>query len=129
MSHNDDPHSLSFNLSSSIGSTNRIPILFSNDYEFWALHFEDYVLGIEDTGSSIWHSITEGTYGHTVTKKVVKTLAEYNKAVADHQNITADEKIKLMSNVKAMRIIRFALQPDTIRLVIPMIQLKVFGID
>jgi hypothetical protein len=117
MSHNDDPHSLSFNLSSSIGSTNRIPILFPSDYEVWALHFEDYVLGIEDFGSSIWHSITEGTFEHTASKKEVKTLSEYNKIVADYDNITADEKMKLMSNVKAMRIIRFALQPDTIRLV------------
>lgn len=117
MSHNDDPHSVSFNLSSSIGSTNRIPILFPADYEVWALHFEDYVLGIEDAGSSIWHSITESTYEHSETKKVVKTLADYNKIVADHEKITADEKIKLMSNVKALRIIRFSLHPDTIRLV------------
>lgn len=117
MSHNDDPHSLSFNLSSSIGSTNRIPILFPNDYEVWALHFEDYVIRIEDAGSSIWHSITEGTYEHTETKKVVKTLGDYNKIIADYENITADEKIKFRSYVKAMRIIRFALQPDTILLV------------
>jgi len=116
MSH-DDPHSLSFNLSSSVGSTNWIPILFPNDYEVWALHFEDYVLGIDDIGSSIWHSITEGTYEHTETKKVVKTLSNYHKVVADHANIMVDKKNKLMSNVKAMRIIRFALQPDTIGLV------------
>ncbi|KAI3499728.1 hypothetical protein L1887_35537 [Cichorium endivia] len=60
----DDPHSQSFNLSSNIGSTTRISILFTNDYEVWALHFEDYVLGIEEHGSTIWqlsqlkHSLT-----------------------------------------------------------------------
>ena len=49
----EDLHSLSFNLSSNIGSMKRITILFPDDYEFWALHFEDYVLGIEEHGSII----------------------------------------------------------------------------
>ncbi|XP_023760202.1 uncharacterized protein LOC111908619 [Lactuca sativa] len=69
----EDLNTLSFNLSSSIGSTPRIPILFPQDYEVWVLHFEDYVLGLEDHG----------------------------------------EKDKMISNVKAMRITRFALPLDT----------------
>ena len=70
---NDDLHSLSFNLPSSIGSTTRILILFPYDYEVLALHFEDYVLGIEEHGSTIWHAIDEETYKYLVTKKKVKT--------------------------------------------------------
>lgn len=53
----EDSHSILFNLHGSIGSTNRIPI--PEDYEVWALHFEDYVLGIETHGSSIWKVIKE----------------------------------------------------------------------
>ena len=48
---NDDLHSLSH-------STTRILILFPEDYEVWALHFEDYILGIKEHGSSIWHGMT-----------------------------------------------------------------------
>ena len=59
---NDDPHSLTFNLPSSIGSTARIPILFPEDYEVWTLHFEDYVLGIDTHGSRICHAMTSETY-------------------------------------------------------------------
>ncbi|KAI3700159.1 hypothetical protein L2E82_44778 [Cichorium intybus] len=44
----DDQHTQSFNLSSSIGSTAKIPILFNQDYEVWALNFEDYVLDEKD---------------------------------------------------------------------------------
>ncbi|XP_052626862.1 uncharacterized protein LOC128133449 [Lactuca sativa] len=104
-----DPHSLSFNLSSSIGSTIRIPILFPNDYEVWALHFEDYVLGLEDYGSTIWHAITQETYKHMDTKMQIKTLVEHT--------VPQDEKDKLMSNIKAMRIIRIALPQDIFCLV------------
>lgn len=49
----EDSHSISFDLHGAIGSTNRILIFFPKDYEVWALHFEDYVLGIETRGSSI----------------------------------------------------------------------------
>ncbi|KAI3510498.1 hypothetical protein L1887_17545 [Cichorium endivia] len=91
----DDLHSQSFNLSSSIGSTTRIPILFINDYEVWALHFEDYVLGIEEHGSTIWQAITVETFAHTTTMKVIKTLKEYNDLLVAHTDIPHDEKNKL----------------------------------
>ena len=54
----EDLYTLSFNLSSNIGSTTRILILFHQDYEVWALHFEDYVQGLEDNGSLIWEAMT-----------------------------------------------------------------------
>ncbi|KAI3496474.1 hypothetical protein L1887_38838 [Cichorium endivia] len=111
----EDQHTQSFNLSR-IGSTNRILVLFTNDYEVWALHFEDYVLGIEEHGSIICHAITVETYAHTGTRRVIKTLKEYNDLLVAHTNIPQDEKDKLMCNIKAFRIIRFALQSDTLRL-------------
>ncbi|KAI3740017.1 hypothetical protein L2E82_30433 [Cichorium intybus] len=113
----DDHQTQSFNLSSSISSTTRIPILFTHDYEVWALHFEDYALGIEEHGETIWQAITEGTFVHTTTRRVIKTLKEYNDILVAHTNIPQDEKDKLMCNIKAFRIIRFALQADTLRLV------------
>ena len=64
---NDGSHINSINLSSSIGSTTRIPIMFPNDYEVWALNFEDYVLGLEDNGYLIWEAITVQTFTHTGT--------------------------------------------------------------
>ena len=98
----EDPHALAFNLSSSIGSTTRIPILFPNDYELWALHFEDHVLGLEEHGSIIWQSITEGPFLHTVTRRPIKTLQDYNTLLADVTTIPLDESNRLMSNIKAM---------------------------
>lgn len=100
---NDDLHSLSFNLPSSIGSTSRIPILVIEDYEVWALHFENYILGIEEHGSTIWHAMTTETYKYSLTKKEVKTKKDYDEIIAD--NPANDKKIKLMCTLKAMRII------------------------
>lgn len=70
--HPGDSHVNSINLSSGIRSTTRIPILFSNDYEVWALHFEDYVLGLEDHSSLIWDAITKEMFAHSGTKRLSK---------------------------------------------------------
>lgn len=113
---NKDPHSLSFNLSSSIGFTTRIPILFRQDYEVWVLHFEDYVLQIEEHGATILHSITEETFKYFGTRQTIKTLAEYNKLLLEHKDVAQDENNKFMANIKDMRIIRFALTPNTFHL-------------
>ncbi|KAI3508867.1 hypothetical protein L1887_23887 [Cichorium endivia] len=113
----EDSHLLSFNLSRSIKSTTRIPILFPSDYEVWAFHFDDYVLGIEEHGATIWQAMTEEAYAHTVSRKIIKTLGDYNVLLVDHLNTPLDEKNKFRSNIKAMRIIIFALPPDTFRLV------------
>ena len=48
-------------------------------------------------------------------KKEVKIPKDYDAIIADSPE--TDEKINLMCNLKAMRIIRFALIPDTFRLV------------
>ena len=83
----EDPHSLSFNLLSNIGCTTRIPILFPEDYEVWALHFEDYVLGIEEHRTTIWPTMTQETNSHTGTRKLIKSLANYNALVLEHTDI------------------------------------------
>ena len=69
----DDSSINSLNISSRIGSTTRIPILFPHEYEVWALHFEDYVLGSDDNGYLIWEAITLGPFVHIETKITMKT--------------------------------------------------------
>ena len=113
----DDSHFNSINLSSSIGSTTRIPILFPKEYEVWAFHFEDYVLGLEDNKYLIWEAITVGPFVHNESKRVIKTQNDYDKLLLDIKDVSQDEKEKLISNVKALRIIRFALQADNFHLV------------
>lgn len=68
----DDYHVNSINLLYNIGFTTRIPMLFPNDYEVWALHFEDYVLGLEDNGSLIRDAITKEWFAYTGTKRLSK---------------------------------------------------------
>lgn len=120
----EDPHTISFNLSSNIGSTTRIPILFPQDYEFWALHFEDYILGIEDHDATIWQAMTQETFTFSHTKEEVITLDQYNTLLVDHKDVPNDEKDKLISNIKALKIIRFALPPDTFRLTSSFVKAK-----
>ena len=116
MSH-DDTHTNPINISNNIGSTTRVPILYTQDYEVWAHHFEDYVVGSEDNGYLIWEAIILGPFVHSETNTIVKTQKDYNKLVTDVQKMPQDEKDKILCNVKAMRMIRFALQSDTFRLV------------
>nr|KAJ0203047.1 hypothetical protein LSAT_V11C500252350 [Lactuca sativa] len=116
MSH-DDSHTNPINISNSIGSTTRVPILYTQDYEVWAHHFEDYVVGSEDNGYLIWEAITRGPFVHLGTNVTIKSQTDYNKLVMDVEKMPQDEKDKLLCNVKAMRMIRFALQSNTVRLV------------
>lgn len=46
----EDSHPITLNLPSSIESTTRIPIFIPKDFEVWVLHFEDYIIGIENHG-------------------------------------------------------------------------------
>ncbi|XP_052627093.1 uncharacterized protein LOC128133623 [Lactuca sativa] len=116
MSH-EDSQTNPINISNSIGSTTRIPILYTQDYEVWAHHFEHYVVGSEDNGYHIWEAIMLGPFIHSGSNTTVKSQKEYNKLVADVDKMSQDEKDKLLCNVKSMRMIRFALQSNTFRLV------------
>lgn len=57
------------------------------------------------------------TYSHTATKKLIKTQVDYNALLIEQKDVAQDEREKLMSNIKALRIISFALPSDTFRLV------------
>jgi len=118
MSH-DDSQTNPINISNNIGSTTRILILYTQDYEVWMHHFEDYVVGSEDNGYLIWEVITLGPFVHFGTNRIIKTQKECNKLLAYVNNIPQDEKDKLSCSIKAMRVIRFTLQSDTFRLVSP----------
>ena len=72
----DDSSFNSINISSGMGSTTRIPILFPDDYEVWALHFKGYMLGLEYNGSLICDAIIKEMFAHTSTRKVIKTQEE-----------------------------------------------------
>ena len=113
----DDSQSNPINISNNIGSTTRIPILYTQDYEVWTHHFEDYVIGLEDNGYLIWEAITVGPFAHSSTSRIVKTQEEYNQLVNDVKDIPQDEKEKFQCNIKALRMIRFDLQSNTFRLV------------
>lgn len=89
----EDSHSISFNLHGSIGSTTQIPIPFPQDYRILALDFEDYVFGIENHGSSIWHAITKEPLKYLKTKEVVTTQERLDDIVVD--GIESDEKKKV----------------------------------
>ena len=77
MSH-DDSQVNPINISNSIGSTTRIPILYTQDYKVWVHHFEDYVIGSEDNGYLIWEAITLGPFVHSRTNRTIKSQKEYN---------------------------------------------------
>ncbi|KAL7610003.1 hypothetical protein Lser_V15G12622 [Lactuca serriola] len=113
----DDSQSNPINISNSIGSTTKIPILYTQDYEVWAHHFEDYVIGSEDNGYLIWEAIVSGPFSHSGTSRIIKTQKEYNDLLKDVKDVAQDEKEKFHCNIKALRLIRFALQSDMFRLV------------
>ncbi|KAL7586974.1 hypothetical protein Lser_V15G40724 [Lactuca serriola] len=113
----DESQSNPINISNSIGSTTKVPILYTHNYEVWAHHFEDYVIGSEDNGYLIWEAIISGPFSHSATSRIIKTQKEYNDLLKDVKDIAQDEKDKFQCNIKALRLIRFALQSDTFRLV------------
>ena len=61
--------------------------------------------------------MTQETFSHTATRKVIKSQADYNALLVEHANVPHEENEKLLSNIKVMRIIRFSLPPDTFHLV------------
>ena len=76
-----DNHTL-FNLPNSIGSSTRVPTLFPEDYEVWALHMEDYLQVLVD-GYQIWKSVILGPYTFNVDNEVspitVTSIEQYEK--------------------------------------------------
>ena len=116
------------NISNNIGSTTRIPILYPHEYEVWALHFEDCVLGLEDNGYLLWEEITLGPFVHSKTKRIIKTQKDYKKLLNDMKYVPKDEKDKLISNIREIRFMRFTLQSEAFRLVSSYESAKEIGI-
>ena len=58
-----------------------------------------------------------GPFIHSGTNRTVKTQKEYNQLLVDVEKIPQDEKGKLMCKLKALRMIRFSLQDNTLHLV------------
>lgn len=86
--------------------------MFPEDYEVWIPHFDDYVLGIETYGSSIWQEIKEGTQIYSKMKKEVLTQDDFESIIADDKQVDSVKKEKLINNLKALRIIRLVIPPN-----------------
>ncbi|KAL4563966.1 hypothetical protein LXL04_028015 [Taraxacum kok-saghyz] len=110
-----------FNLANSIGSSYKVPTLFPNEYELWALHMEDYLLGLEN-GYLIWKSVSEGPHTFSATdeaKEIWVETSEQYEVLKSTPGITISkenrERIEL--DLKAKRELRFALPSNVFRLV------------
>ena len=110
-----------FNLANSIGSSSRVPTLFTEDYEVWTLHMEDYLLGLEN-GYLIWKSVSKGPHKFPLTDESddisVHTIEQYEdlKATAG-VTISKENRERVEIDLKAKRELRFALPPNVFRLV------------
>lgn len=104
------------NLPSGIRSNTYIPILFPEDFEVWAMYFEDYITGIEDHGLHMWETIMKGPHACSKTNMFVYNQSDYSNIVAKH-DLTQDEKDMLRNDLRAKRDLQFALTPNTLRLI------------
>ena len=108
-----------FNLANSIGSNSKLPTLFPDDYEIWALHMEDYLQGLEN-GYQIWKSVILGPYKFTFPNETEQTIV---KSIEQYENLkvsitlSKENKERIEIDLKAKREIRFALSPNVFRLV------------
>ena len=78
----------------------RVPILYTQDYEVWVHHFEDYVVGSEDNGYLIWEAITLGPFVHSGTNRTIKTQKKYNQLLTVVEKIPQDEKESCCATLK-----------------------------
>lgn len=91
----EDIHAISFDLSSTIGSSTRISILFPDDYEFMVSRFEDYISGTKKHGPYIWKSIITRPHKCTKRKEYVLTLTYYADFLFEKQkDLTTKENEK-----------------------------------
>ena len=109
-----------FNLANSIGSSSKVPTLFPEDYEIWALHMEDYLLGLEN-GYLIWKSVSRGPHSFPPNDEsaniTIHTNEQYETLKASGVTISKENKEKIEIDLKAKRELRFALPPQVFRLV------------
>ena len=108
-----------FNLASSIGSSSRVPTLFPEDYEVWALHMEDYLQGLEN-GYQIWKSVITGPHSFAPdyeSDNITINSSEDYEILKASRTISKENKERIEIDLKAKRELRFALTPNVFRLV------------
>ena len=110
-----------FNLANSIGSSSKVPTLFPNEYELWALHMEDYLLGLEN-GYLIWKSVSDGPCKFPNSKDSEDIWGETTEQYeilksTPGMNISKENRERIELDLKAKRELRFALPPNVFRLV------------
>ena len=108
-----------FNLANSIGSSSKVPTLFPDDYEIWALHMEDYLQGLEN-GYLIWKSVFSGPryfQPDIDSEKIAIFTNEEYEELKSKITISKENKERVEIDLKAKRELRFALPPNVFRLV------------
>ena len=86
-----------FNLANSIGSSSKVPTLFPDDYEIWALHMEDYLLGLEN-GYMIWKSVTKGRHKFPLTDETGNITVHTNEEYEDLKSTQESPSAKKTKN-------------------------------
>ena len=109
-----------FNLANSIGSSSKVPTLFPDDYEIWALHMEDYLLGLEN-GYMIWKSVSKGPHKFPLTDESENISVHINEQYENLKStpgvtISKENRERIEIDLKAKRELRFALTPNVFRL-------------
>ena len=108
-----------FNLANSIGSNSRVPTLFPEDYEVWALHMEDYLQGL-DNGYLIWKSVISGPHSFqpdTDSDYITIFTSEQYEELKSMKTISKENKERIEIDLKSKQDLRFALPPNVFRLV------------
>ena len=109
-----------FNLANSIGSNSKVPTLFLEDYEIWALHMEDYLQGLEN-GYQIWKSVIVGPHSFVPATETEKVITIHSSEEYENLKLTRtvskENKERIEIDLKAKRELRFALTPNVFRLV------------
>ena len=91
-----------FNLANSIGSNSKVPTIFLDDYEIWALHMEDYLLHNKNTRA------VQGCLLETISTS--KTAYDHNKLSSSKIN-TYTVHIIFCSFLKSLCILQFCQEP------------------
>ena len=108
-----------FNLANSIGSSSKVPTMFPEDYELWALHMEDYLQGLEN-GYLIWKSVSTGNHSFPIDTESENITIFTNEEYEHWKSkitISKEDREKIEIDLKAKRELRFALPPHVFRLV------------
>ena len=111
-----EANDMKFHLPSSLGSNAHTPTLYPDDYVSWVIHMEDYITGLEK-GDEIWKSIMKGPYRDEKTKQQINTKAEMLQYIEDHDKLPSEILDKLKWDQKAIRELRFGLNPSALQLI------------